>query len=92
MACLREGLGHLAQERFGDLDGLVGREVQRRISEALLDPLGQLGALVRPRIALHPPPTHTQRESEGTHTHTHKERVKVRRGSVLFRHRHRGHR
>lgn len=49
---LSEGLGHLAQEVFGQLYRLVDGQVEAAVSEVPLNPLGQLPSLVSPGIAL----------------------------------------
>lgn len=43
-----EGLRHLPQEVFGDLDPLIDGQVEVGICEVLLDPAGQFPPLVCP--------------------------------------------
>ena len=44
-------LRHLSQKPFADGEALVGGQIRVGVAQVLLDPLGQLAALVGPRVA-----------------------------------------
>ena len=56
---LSERLGHLPQEVFGELHGLVHSEVQTAVGDVLLDPARQLPTFVCSGVPLRRETSHT---------------------------------